>query len=149
MIYGLIIAFLIADRMLKNLSAAFLVGENISVVQGVLSLTYVENRGAAFGIMQNATWFFVIVTVLVIAGLVAYTVVKKPDGNLFKWASVFVFSGAVGNLIDRVAYGYVIDMIKVDFFDFPVFNFADCCVVVGAVLFGFYILKSDKKTPEK
>lgn len=144
MIYAFSLVLVIIDRITKYLAVSFLKPvDNVNLVPKALSLTYVENKGAAFGIMQNALWFFVIVTVAVLAALTVYVIKKKPESKLFKWSATLVYAGAVGNLIDRIAYGYVVDMIRVHFFDFPVFNFADCCVVVGALLLGIYILKSE------
>ena len=135
------VLLIIIDRITKYLSVRFLKpAENTDLIKDVLSFTYVENKGAAFGIMPTARWFFVIVTVIVLLALTVYILRTKPESKLFKSASTLIYAGAFGNLIDRVAYGYVVDMIRVHFFDFPVFNFADCCVVVGAVLFCIFIL---------
>lgn len=143
----LITAILVAvDQITKYLAEKFLMPiKNVDLIPDVLSLTYVENKGAAFGILQNAKWFFIIVTVLAIAALIVYTLKSKPESKLFKWSATLICGGAVGNLIDRMSNGYVIDMIRVHFFDFPVFNFADCCVVVGAVLFCVFVLISKEE----
>ena len=116
------------------------------VIKDILSLTYVENRGAAFGILQNSRWLFIIFTVVVIAVLIAYTIKKKISNKLYKTSSALIISGGIGNLIDRIFRGYVVDMIEVTFINYPVFNFADCCVVVGAILFCLYVLIYDGKT---
>ncbi len=130
-----------ADQITKYLAERFLMpAQNVDLIPNMLSLTYVENKGAAFGILQNARWFFVIVTLLAVGALVLYALKARPQSKLFKWSATLICGGAVGNLIDRIAYGYVIDMIRVHFFDFPVFNFADCCVVSGAVLFCIFVL---------
>ncbi len=141
-IYPLIsIALIVIDRLTKWLTVTQLKPiDNVDLIKNVLSLTYVENRGAAFGILRDARWVFIVVTIAVLIGLGVYICKKKPKSVLFKWSSALIFAGAVGNLIDRIALGYVVDMIRVHFFDFPVFNFADCCVVIGTALLCLYIL---------
>ena len=78
--------------------------------------------------------------------LIIYTAKAKPASKLYRLSTSLIISGGIGNLIDRLFRGYVVDMIEVTFIDYPVFNFADCCVVVGAILFCIYILKYDTKT---
>lgn len=135
------ILLIVIDVITKRLTVNLLkpIG-NIDLIGNVLSLTYVENRGAAFGILQDARWVFIVVTFVVLAALSVYIVKTKPVSKLFRWACALIYAGAVGNLIDRVALGYVVDMIRVHFFDFPVFNFADCCVVIGTALLCIHIL---------
>lgn len=137
--------FLIAvDFLTKHLATAFLKPlSNIDLIPNVLSLTYVQNRGAAFGIMQNARWFFIIITVVVLIAMVVFIIKKRPLKPLLKWSFAFIFAGAIGNLTERVVNGFVVDMIRVHFFDFPVFNFADCLIVLGTFLLCIYILKSE------
>jgi signal peptidase II len=101
-------------------------------------LTYVENRGAAFGTMMGGRWFFVALTVIVVvAGGIYYSkIYNKDKSKIASLALVLVAGGAIGNCIDRLFRGYVVDMLSFNFFgySFPVFNFADICVVIGAVL---------------
>lgn len=113
---------------------------SIEVLNGILSFTYVENRGAAFGILQNARWVFIIITVLAIAAIIGYVFKVKPTDKTLLASLSLILSGAVGNMIDRIFRGFVVDMIEVTFIDYPVFNFADCCVVVGAILLAVYII---------
>lgn len=110
--------------------------ENIILWPGVLELTYVENRGAAFGMMQGKVWLFVIITAAVLVMIVWYWrhIPQSRTGNWMKVALVLVMSGAIGNFIDRVCLNYVRDMIYFSLIDFPVFNVADMCVVVGVIL---------------
>ena len=146
-IYFIISALLIAiDQITKWLTVNFLKPiSNIDLIPRFLSLTYVENRGAAFGIMQNSRWFFVIITLIFLIGLTIYAVKSKERTKLFCISSALVFAGAIGNLIDRVLSGYVVDMIRVHLFDFPVFNFADCCIVIGMILLCWAIGFQDNK----
>ncbi len=138
-------ALIVVDRVSKWLTVDYLKSaDSVDLIPDVLSLTYVENRGAAFGILQDARWLFVVVTVAVLVALGVYIVRSKPEARLFRWAVTLIYAGALGNLIDRIAFGYVVDMIREHFFDFPVFNFADCCIVVGtAVLCVHILLKKD------
>lgn len=127
---------------------------SISVLPNFFSLTYVENSGAAWGMFKGATWFLVSVPIIVIVLAIVYLIYKKISRGPLLWASVLIISGGIGNLIDRVnlfsrealvssADRFVIDYIQVHLFDFPVFNFADCCVTIGAVVLFLYILLSD------
>ncbi len=113
---------------------------SVTVINNFFSLTYVENRGAAFGILQNFRWIFIAVTFVAIIALVVYKFRYKPKGYVINTSLCFILSGAVGNMIDRVFRGYVIDMLEVTFINYPVFNIADCLVVVGTILLGIYIL---------
>lgn len=137
--------FLVAvDFITKYLATTFLKPlSNIDLIPNVLSLTYVQNRGAAFGIMQNARWFFIIITVAVLSAMIIFIIKKRPLKPLLKWSLSFIIAGALGNLTERVLNGFVVDMIRVHFFDFPVFNFADCLIVSGTFLLCIYILKSE------
>lgn len=135
------------DQITKLLTIACLKPvKSVEIVKNILSFTYVENRGAAFGILQNARWMFIIFTLAIIVVLIIYTAKAKPASKLYRLSTSLIISGGIGNLIDRIFRGYVVDMIEVTFIKYPVFNFADCCVVVGAILFCIYILKYDTKT---
>ena len=112
----------------------------LEIIKGVFSLTYVENRGAAFGILQNARWIFIAATAVAIVCLIVYKCKYKPKGIIINTALLFILSGAVGNMIDRIWRGFVVDMLEVTFITYPVFNFADCLVVIGAILLAIYIL---------
>jgi signal peptidase II len=102
----------------------------------VFQLAYVENRGAAFGILQNRILFFVILTAIVLIAIFLYWrhIPLSKTGLWMKGALVLVISGAIGNLIDRIFRGYVVDFFYFSLIDFPVFNIADICVVVGVGL---------------
>lgn len=143
------VILVILDQLTKFLTVKNLKPvKNIDIIPNILSLTYVENRGAAFGILQNARWFFIVATVVFLLCLTVYILKVKPASPLFRLCASCIYAGAVGNLIDRIAKGYVVDMIRVHFFDFPVFNFADCLIVAGAVLFAVYIIFYDKQYPK-
>lgn len=145
----LTLILIIADQYTKHLAVKFIkpVG-SVEVIKNILRFSYVENRGAAFGMLRDARWVFITVTVISVAAIVWWMVFRRPESRLLRVSLLLILSGALGNLIDRVMLGYVTDMIDVAFIDFPVFNFADCCVVVGAVLFAIYVLFVYKE-PEK
>lgn len=145
----LALILVIADQYTKHLAVRFIkpVG-SVEVIKNILRFSYVENRGAAFGMLRDARWVFITVTVISIAAIIWWMVFRRPESRLLRVSLLLILSGALGNLIDRVVLGYVTDMIDVAFIDFPVFNFADCCVVVGAVLFAIYVLFVYKE-PEK
>ena len=123
----IILAIIIVDQITKYMTVSML-----------MPLTYVENRGAAFGTMMGGRWFFVALTVIVVvAGGIYYSkIYNKNESKIASLALVLVAGGAIGNCIDRLFRGYVVDMLSFNFFgySFPVFNFADICVVIGAVL---------------
>lgn len=134
-----VLLFLVGlDQMTKFLAVRFLKeGKDLILIPGVFSLTYLENRGAAFGMLENQQWFFVL-GAAVISCLAAYVVIRVPKEKKYGWLMVdmaLVMAGAFGNLIDRVALGYVIDFLYISLIDFPVFNVADIYVTTGAILF--------------
>jgi len=118
-------------------------GESTPVIAGIFHITYILNAGAAFGILENKTWFFIGVALLLIAG-VAYIYPRLPvDRPFLKLGAGLLTGGAIGNLIDRVRIGYV-----VDFFDFriwPVFNVADICIVCGVACLVYVLLITGDK----
>lgn len=121
-------------------------GKDIVITKNLFSLSYLENRGAAFGIFQNRLIFLSLITVIVILG-VAYFIVKyKPTSKLLKISLSLIISGAIGNLIDRIYYKFVVDFIMLHYKDvyfFPTFNVADTLVVIGTILLAIYILKEE------
>ena len=125
-----------ADQLTK-----YLVVQNIplraqvEVIPGLFHLTYVRNTGAAFSIFQGMQWLFALIF-LVFTALVIWDLVKKsmPFTRLERWLIVCIYAGGLGNMIDRLRLGYVVDMIAVDFIDFPVFNVADCFITCGCIL---------------
>ncbi len=123
---------------------------SVSVIDNLFSLTYVENRGVAFGMFQNHVWLFAILTILLIAVFIWLILSKKLEGKLFITAAALMIGGGIGNLIDRIWRGFVVDYLSLSFFS-PVCNFADYCITIGAVLFVIVILflgGKDKKQPE-
>ena len=122
---------------------------SLTVIEGIFNFTYVENQGAAFGLFQGARWFFVIITVVIMCGIIYYyrKLPKEKAYNKARFALILIISGALGNFIDRFRNGYVVDFFHASFIDFPVFNIADSYVVTG-VFFVFilylFVYKEDK-----
>ncbi|WP_296254888.1 signal peptidase II [uncultured Ezakiella sp.] len=149
MIYVFITLILIAaDQYTKYLAANNLMENSIDIFNW-LKLTYVENSGAAFGMLAGKQTFFIILTAAVLVVFSAYVINHRFEFNtLEKIALTLFLSGAVGNFIDRLMNAYVIDFISVRLFnvyDFPVFNLADCYISVAAVLFIIIVILGDKK----
>lgn len=121
------------------------------LIEDVFHLTYVENPGAGFGIFADYTWLLSALSAVVALVLMGYVLVKKPKNAWLMTALTFLCGGAIGNLIDRVRLGYVVDFLDFTLIDFPVFNVADCFVTVGAVLLAVYIVffYEDKETGKK
>lgn len=144
-IYGLIsvIVLLIADQFTKHLAVVNLKGGNdVILINKVLRLHYLENKGAAFGMFQNRQAIFAVVAVVMVI-LVALIYKKIPHTNryfMLRFSAVLVVAGAVGNVIDRIVLNYVVDFIYFELIDFPVFNVADIYVVVACILFAIGIL---------
>ncbi len=126
------------DQLTKYLAALFLmpVG-SAAFIPGVMELRYVRNEGAAFSMFAKAEWgrgFLIVVTALALAAMTVYFVRKRPASWLWRWTFILIFAGGVGNLIDRIHQGFVVDFFATTFINFAVFNVADCFVCVGAVL---------------
>lgn len=139
------------DQLTKYLVLTSLKGQApLVIIENLLSFVYVENRGAAFGILQNKQLFFVIITVLSLF-IVSFILLfhYKKLSNLMILALGAILGGTIGNFIDRVRLGYVVDFISVRIFnrfDFAVFNLADSFIVCGAFLLMIYILFFEGKT---
>ena len=137
----LIAAIVALDQLVKYWAATAVrtVG-SIPLIDGVFEFVYTENRGAAFSILQGQRWFFIIST-LVMIGLMVWLLLRRHVRN--RWGRLgvlFVIGGALGNYVDRLRLGYVIDMFYFKLINFAVFNVADVCVVCGAVLAAMYYL---------
>lgn len=136
-IFSLIIILILADQLTKLWALAELRGsEGISVITGIFELQYLENRGAAFGILQNHQVLFLLITVLV-AVLLTYIYARIPDDKKYiplRICYVLLMAGAFGNMIDRAFRGYVVDFFYFKLIDFPIFNVADIYVTVTMVL---------------
>ena len=126
---------------------------NVDFLPGVLSLTYVRNTGAAFSSFEGAQWLFVVVFLVLTAALLwEYFKARMPLSRFERFCLAAIYGGGLGNVIDRVRLGYVVDMIETEFIEFPVFNVADCFITCGCIalltsliFFNKKIWKEDKK----
>ncbi len=136
-IAGLVV---IVDQVIKYFVAMYLPQAGVvTAIPYLLDLNYVENRGVAFGMFENMRWIFVALTSVIIVILLYIIIFKKLKSKMFLISSALIIGGGIGNLIDRVLYGYVIDYLQLSFFS-PVCNFADYAVTVGTVLLVIYLL---------
>ena len=140
---GLIVAL---DQLSKALVAAHIpMGEAVKALPGVFHLTHLHNTGAAFSMLEGGRWFFALVCA---AGLVIVAILIKKkiiEAPFELWCLAAIFGGGIGNLIDRIRLGYVVDMFEVEFMNFAVFNVADIFITCGAVALFVYVLFFDKK----
>ena len=150
----IIVLALAADQLSKCLLVPLFnqPGESIVVIPGAFHLTYVQNKGASFGILQDRQAFFIVITfaVLIVATWVMIKYRRKHK-RFLKVSIALAYAGAVGNLIDRIQFGYVRDFIDIRVFGDLwkwIFNVADMCLVVGSIMLGIYILFIHKDKPQ-
>lgn len=119
-------------------------GQVRSFLPGIFSLTYLQNRGAAFSMLQDQQWLFAIITFLVI-GFGVYYFIKNIKGDFWLlFGLLLIISGGLGNFIDRVRLGYVVDMVHLDFMDFAIFNVADSYLTMGVILLFIALWREEK-----
>ena len=138
-----IVAFVYLDQMTKYLAVIFLKGEpSFPIIKEVIHFTYVENRGAAFGMLKDHRWVFMVVSTVAILALIAYLILHRKESVLQSVALSMLIGGGIGNMIDRIGLGYVVDFIDFTLIDFAVFNVADSFVCVGVGLLLLYLIRS-------
>ncbi len=141
------------DQITKILVLRFMtLGQSIVLIPGVLNLTYIQNRGAAFGMLSEHRWIFMIISTVAIIGICVYLFGFCKERMMLKVGLALIISGGIGNMIDRTAYGFVVDMIDFCLFDFWkwIFNVADACVCIGAgVVILSLILDITREAKEK
>ena len=142
---GIIVGSVALDQLTKWLAVVFLQPEGAAgsfhLWENVLHLTYVKNEGAAFGMLADHRWVFMVFSTVAIIGLSVYLFGFSKDTNWVKISLAMIVGGGVGNMIDRVWLGYVIDFLDFTLIDFPVFNVADSFVSVGAVMLMGYLIR--------
>lgn len=145
--YGLTIVLLvIGDQSLKYwITNNIQLGAVDTLIPGIISLTNLRNIGAAWSILEGQQWFFIIVSIIAI-GLILFFLWRYRNNWKFSWPLVLILAGTIGNFIDRIKMGYVVDMFQLDFINFPIFNIADMCLTVGVVLMIIAILFEDEVT---
>ena len=129
------------DQLTKWLAVTFLQGNpSVPIIPEALQLTYLENPGAAFGMLQNNRWVFLIISTVGIFAVLAYMLIKRPASKLLCLALSFIVGGGIGNMIDRVLLGYVVDFVDFCLINFAIFNVADCFVCIGAGLMALWVI---------
>lgn len=139
--YPILIAAVVValDQIIKNVMVKALAAGPITVIKDFFYLVYVENYGIAFGMFRNKTWFFII-AISIISVFVAFMIYKFHNKSIpVTICLALILGGAIGNLIDRIRLGYVVDYLSFTIFS-PVFNFADSAIVVGAILLSLILI---------
>ena len=143
-----IAAVILLDRLTKLLiTHTMLLGESFPVIDGIVSCTYILNPGAAFGLLEHQRLFFVAITLAVLGVAFYFRRQIRQEGPLVYWGSTLFLGGAIGNCIDRIHTGLVIDFI--DFHWWPIFNVADIFICTGVGLIIWSLLKTEWKTKQK
>ena len=139
----------LADQVTKYVMAGLLPGlpeRTMPVIRDVLHFTYVENEGAAFGMLSGHRWVFMVLSILGLCAIVLLLAKEKPESRWVRLAAGLVLGGGIGNMVDRLGFGFaqkpgaVLDFIDCRFVDFYVFNVADACVTVGCFLYLFLVI---------
>lgn len=155
---SLIVATIVSVLMIAvdRITKAWAVGafadrvQSIPVIRGILSFYYVENDGAGFSILSGRTIFLIVFSSLAMLFVLYLIVSRKLKSPVADWGLCLILAGGIGNLIDRITRGgRVVDFIKTDFIDFPIFNVADICVTVGAGLIILYFIIDAVKDARK
>ena len=148
---SLVILLIALDQITKYWAVQNLMGQPPHIIiDGILSFRYHENAGMAFGLMQGGRWFFVALTLPILGFLLYYynSMPKNPIGNAVRISILGLIGGALGNFVDRLFQGYVVDFIQVTFINFPIFNVADIFVVISTISMGilvFFVKDEDLK----
>lgn len=146
----ILIAAIFLDQITKWLAVLFLKEiDTLPLIKNVLHLTYLENTGAAFGILKNNRWIFLVVSAVAIVALLFYLAKFRPKNKWLLVGLSFIVGGGIGNMIDRLLLGYVIDFIDFRLINFAVFNVADTFVCIGAVLVIIYVFFFSEKESKK
>ena len=155
-LYAIFVAVIVgADQVTKYLTVANIaLGQDVPFLPGFLGLTYVQNTGAAFSSFEGMQWLFAVIFAVFTLGIVwEYWKQSLHLSDFEWWCLVAIYGGGLGNMIDRIRLGYVVDMIETKFIRFPVFNVADCFITCGCIammtsliLFNKEFWKDEKKT---
>ncbi|GEL07311.1 signal peptidase II [Salisediminibacterium halotolerans] len=146
--YFIAIAVIALDQITKYFVVRYMdIGESIPLIDNVLYLTSHRNAGAAFGILQGQMWLFFIATIIVVS-IIVYLMITQVQGSKWFGTSLgLVLGGAIGNFIDRMLAGEVVDFIDVFIFayNYPIFNVADMALVTGVIMMMIHFIKEDRK----
>ena len=144
--FVLALVFAVLDQLVKFVVVQQIsLGEEVSFIPGVFSFLHIRNTGAAWSMFEGQMWFFTIITIVALA-VVGYLLFRywQTNGWLFSLGLSLILGGTIGNYLDRIRLGYVVDMFKLDFINFPIFNLADIELTVGVGLIFIYILFEER-----
>ena len=135
------ILFVIVDQVVKMwIVNNFSLHDGMELIKGLVSILYVRNTGAAWGMFEGKMVFFYLITAVAVGTLLYLMFKEKGKSKLLLTAYALILAGAVGNFIDRIRLGYVVDMFKFEFIDFPIFNVADICLTIGVIFLFYYVI---------
>lgn len=148
-LWSLIVVIIIALDQISKYWVVNNIGptDSITVIPGVIDFVYVKNTGAAFSFLADKTYGIIFLSCISVAfciGVIWFMIKKKPQNKLLTISLALMLSGALGNVIDRISRGYVVDFIETTFIKFPVFNIADIAITLGAALVIIFVLFFDK-----
>ena len=144
--FVLALVFAVLDQLVKFVVVQHIsLGEEVSFIPGVFSCLHIRNTGAAWSMFEGQMWFFTIITIVALV-VVGYLLFRywQTNGWLFSLGLSLILGGTLGNYLDRIRLGYVVDMFKLDFINFPIFNLADIELTVGVGLIFIYILFEER-----
>lgn len=143
--FVLVLVLVVIDQLVKHwVVASVVLNTAHPLLPHVLALTNLRNNGAAWSILEGQQWFFSLVTVVALAVILYLSYRRRHNPRLLLPLS-FILAGAVGNFIDRIQHGYVVDMFETLFVNFPVFNVADCCLTIGVVWLVIIIIREEEE----
>jgi len=138
----MIISLITIDQIVKIFAIKNIYNSSVTVIDGILNLTYVENTGGAFGIGNNSIIILIITSIIILTVSTKFVISKKDEISLYILVGLgLILAGGIGNLIDRVFRGFVVDYIDISpLIKYPVFNIADICIVVGSFIIGINLI---------
>lgn len=145
----LAVVLVAVDQMVKNWATEVLTKGDITLIEDVLYLNYAENTGVAFSMFSDNRWILVGLTSVMLVAVLAFFLSGKVTDKLQQFSLALILAGGVGNLIDRISLGYVVDYIDVRIINFAIFNIADICICVGAFLMCVAVYFEDKKEKQQ
>ena len=139
-----ILVLIVVDQLVKwAVVGNIKLGEVKGFIPSILSLTYLQNTGAAFSILENQQWFFALITCIVIGVAVWYLIKNIQASKWMLTGLILIIAGGLGNFIDRIQQGFVVDMFQLDFVNFAIFNVADMYLTVGVAILLLVMLKEE------
>ena len=142
---AVILVLVMIDRALKVFMTVYLADiPEKSFIKGFMKLTFTKNTGASFGMLRNHTLFLTIITSVFVLVMLYVIVSKRTTSKLMNTALILITAGGIGNLYDRIVYGYVVDYFEFTFVNYAVFNFADVLINIGAVILFVYLIFIDR-----